>query len=296
LAINKDVHSLPAANACGSEIVHGILQAFRKAGYHRFIMLAHFLVDQLAVEVYPDRPSLGAAAAARASEAICTMMERDGKASVVFASAASQNEFLAALRADRGVDWRRVTVFHLDEYAGLPATHPASFRYYLRQHFVDYVPVAAFNELRGDAQDLQAECARYQALLAEERPGLVALGIGENGHLAFIDPGECDFHEPCDVRVVELDDVCRMQQVHDGAFDHIEAVPRRALSLTVPFFLRTPCAVVSVPGSNKQNAVLAALEGPITEQCPASALRQHPNATLFLDHESAAKLSSVAQA
>jgi len=259
-------------------------------------MTAQFKVDQLAVEVHPDRASLGAAAAAKASAAIRALIARNGKAAVIFASAASQNEFLAALRADRAIDWQRVTAFHMDEYIGVPATHPASFRLYLREHLIKYVPVAAFHELRGDAKDPQAECDRYQALLRQEQPGLVAMGIGENGHLAFIDPGQCSFHEQRDVRIVELDDVCRMQQVHDGAFARIEDVPQRAISLTVPFFLRTPCAVVSVPGVTKRNAVTAALEGPITEHCPASALRRHPNATLYLDQESAAGLNNAARA
>jgi glucosamine-6-phosphate deaminase len=255
-----------------------------------------FQVDRLAIEVHEDRVQLGAAAAASASTAIRSLLAAQGKAAVVFASAASQNEFLAALRSDRTIDWRRVTAFHLDEYAGISAAHPASFRRYLRQHLADHVPLAAFHELRGDADDLETECIRYQALLRQEQPGLVALGIGENGHLAFIDPGECDFNDSRDVRIVHLDDICRTQQVHDGAFEHVADVPRQALSLTVPFFLRTSAAVVSVPGRLKQEAVRTALEGAITEACPASALRRHPHARLFLDTDSAALLSHRARA
>jgi glucosamine-6-phosphate deaminase len=125
-------------------------------------------------------------------------------------------------------------------------------------------------------------------LLRQADPGLAALGIGENGHLAFIDPKECDFREPRDVRVVGLDRVCRMQQVHDGAFSELDEVPPRALSVTIPVFLRIPRLVVSVPGSTKREAVRLALEGPIAASCPASVLRRHPGATLFLDRESAA--------
>jgi glucosamine-6-phosphate deaminase len=158
---------------------------------------------------------------------------------------------------------------------------------------MDRVPVAAFHELAGDAADLQAEADRYQRLLAERPPVLVALGIGENGHLAFIDPGECDFDDPRDVRIVNLDDACREQQVHDGAFARVEDVPRRALSLTIPFFMRTPHAVVTVPGPAKARAVRDAIEGPISPACPASILRNHPGAAIFLDADSAALLESA---
>lgn len=230
------------------------------------------------------------ASAGEASAVIRAAIEKDGAAAVVFAAAPSQNEFLAQLRADSSIDWRSVTAFHLDEYAGLPAGHAASFRRFLRERLMDHVPLAAFHELAGDAPDLDAEADRYQRLLAEQPPVLVALGIGENGHLAFIDPGECDFHDPRDVRIVHLDDVCRRQQVHDGSFERVEDVPRRALSLTIPFFLRTPRAVVTVPGPAKARAVRDALEGPIDPRCPASILRRHAGAALFLDEDSAALL------
>jgi glucosamine-6-phosphate deaminase len=188
------------------------------------------------------------------------------------------------------VDWSRVTAFHLDEYAGMRADHPASFRRFQFERLMNHVPIGAFHQLTGDAPDLDVECARYAALLREAQPCLVALGIGENGHLAFIDPPVCDFTDPRDVRPVELDDVCRMQQVHDGAFATFEEVPQRALSLTVPFFLRVPRALVFVNGPNKAAAVKAALDGPIAESCPASALRRHPSAILFLDPGAASGL------
>jgi len=243
--------------------------------------------------VYPNRCDAGLASAAAASAIILAAIERDGAAGVVFAAAPSQNEFLAALRDDASIDWRRVTAFHLDEYAGLPAAHPASFRRFLRERLMDRVPVAAFHELAGDVPDLQAEADRYQRLLAERPPVLVALGIGENGHLAFIDPGECDFDDPRDVRIVNLDDACREQQVHDGAFGRVEDVPRQALSLTIPFLMRTPRAVVTVPGPAKARAVRDAIEGPISKACPASILRYHPGAAIFLDTDSAALLESA---
>ena len=148
-----------------------------------------FAVDHLAVSGHPSRREAGVAAAGEASAVIRAAIDRDGRAAVVFAAAPSQNEFLAELRADSAIDWRRVTAFHLDEYAGLPAAHPASFRRFLRERLVDHVPLAAFHELAGDAPDLAAEASRYRRLLAEQPPALVALGIGENGHLAFKTPG-----------------------------------------------------------------------------------------------------------
>ncbi|HUB78977.1 MAG TPA: glucosamine-6-phosphate deaminase [Bryobacteraceae bacterium] len=241
-------------------------------------------------KVYPKRREAGLASAAAASAVIRAAIEKDGTACVVFAAAPSQNEFLAALREDASIDWRRVTAFHLDEYAGLAASHPASFRRFLHERLMDSVPVAAFHELAGDARDLEAEADRYQRLLRQQPAVLVALGIGENGHLAFIDPGECDFHDPRDVRIVNLDRVCREQQVRDGAFARVEEVPRRALSLTIPFFMRTPHAVVTVPGPAKARAVRDAIQGPVSPQCPASILRQHPDAAIFLDTDSAALL------
>ena len=207
---------------------------------------------------------------------------RDGKAAVVFASAVSQDPFLAAIRM-QPVDWPRVTAFHMDEYAGMSADHPASFRRFLRDRLFDHVPVAAFHQLDGEAADADAECERYSALLRDAQPCLVIMGIGENGHLAFIDPPVCDFHDPRDVRPVELDDVCRMQQVHDGAFARLEDVPSRALSLTVPFFLRVPRALVFVNGEHKSAAVHAALDGPVDGSLPGVRTARHPYAILFLD-------------
>jgi glucosamine-6-phosphate deaminase len=249
-----------------------------------------FSRDKLAVRVYPDRVEAGAAGAQIASAIVAETIAREGKAAVVFASAVSQDPFLAALR-EQPIDWPRVTAFHMDEYAGMRTDHPASFRRFLRDRLFDHVPVAAFHQLDAEAADPDAECERYAALLRDARPCLVIMGIGENGHLAFIDPPVCDFYDPRDVRPVELDEVCRMQQVHDGAFARLEDVPARALSLTVPFFLRVPRALVFVNGPHKSAAVHAALDGPVTEACPASALRRHPSAVLFLDPPAASLLT-----
>jgi glucosamine-6-phosphate deaminase len=244
---------------------------------------------QTEVRIYSNRDEAGQAGAGIAAQVIREEIARNGNAAVIFASAVSQDPFLAALRSQE-IDWPRVTAFHMDEYAGMSAQHPASFRRFLQERLFAHVPVAAFHGLDAQAVDREAECDRYAALLRESRPCLVIMGIGENGHLAFIDPPVCRFDEPRDVRTVDLDDVCRMQQVHDGAFAAIEEVPRQALSLTVPLFLRMPRALVFVIGERKAAAVRAALEGPITELCPASALRRHPSATVFLDQAASSLL------
>jgi len=249
---------------------------------------------RLAVEIHADRPAVGRAAAQLVSTHIRRLIERDGRASVIFASAPSQNEFLAELRKDRAIDWTKVTAFHLDEYVGIPVTHPASFRRFLDDRLFDRLSVAAFHGLDGEAVDLAGECARYTALLREQPPGLAILGIGENGHLAFIDPPLCDFGDPATVRLVELDEPCRAQQVSDGGFPRIADVPRVALSLTIPYLLSVPAAVAIVPGPAKRAAITAALGGPVTRKCPASILRRHPQATLFLDEASAGGLKKDA--
>jgi glucosamine-6-phosphate deaminase len=245
---------------------------------------------RLRVEVFPSRAMMGFAAARTVAEALRDLLARERRAAVIFASAPSQNEFLAVLRQEPGIDWPKLTAFHLDEYVGIAPDNPASFRRFLVDRLFAHVRVGAFHGLDGQAPDLAAECARYAALLRQAGPALAILGIGENGHLAFIDPPVCDFAEPADVRVVELDEPCRRQQVNDGCFASLEEVPRTALSLTVPFLLRVPRAVAIVPGPAKRAAIQAALEGPVTTACPASILRRHRDATLFLDEDSAAGL------
>jgi glucosamine-6-phosphate deaminase len=206
---------------------------------------------------------------------------------VIFAAAPSQDATLEALIETTGIDWPRVTGMHMDEYVGLSADHPASFRRYLREHLATRVPLRRFQWMDGDQQDAAAVCNRYQEQLRQLQPKLCLLGIGENGHLAFNDPGEARFDDPDDVRVVTLDRACREQQVAEGHFPDFDAVPRQALTLTVPALMRTPHLIASVPGARKAEAVRKALFDPISEDCPASILRTHPQATLYLDRESA---------
>lgn len=241
------------------------------------------------LRIHPTRDEMGRASAAMGAEAMVRTIERDGRVVIVLASAVSQSEFLEALGSDPRIDWSKVVAFHLDEYIGIGSNHPASFRRFQHEHMWSRVKPAVFHELNGDARDVNEETARYAELLDIEKPTIGFLGIGENGHLAFNDP-PVDFEDPQLVRVVELDEVCRKQQVFDGAFPHIEDVPRTALTLTIPALMRIPKLILNVPGKNKADAVQQSVEGPVTPNCPASILQRHPDATLFVDQDAASLL------
>ena len=254
-------------------------------------LIESFRADSLNVYVYASRAQMGAAAAGVIAKEIRGLIEALGKAVGIFASAPSQNEFLAALVEAPNVDWSRVVGFHLDEYLGMDDRAPQSFRRFLIDRLVNKVPFGDFHGLRGDAEDGEAESQRYSELLAANPPDFAVLGIGENGHLAFIDPPFCDFNDPQRVKVVELDEVCRAQQVNDGAFAIIDNVPHNALSLTIPTIMARPRLFAIVPGPAKREAIRSTVEGPIATACPASILRRHPAAHLFIDRDSAALLS-----
>lgn len=251
--------------------------------------MTDFHVDRLRVCIAGTRAELGAAAGTSAAAEIGECINTRGMARVILASAPSQNELLDTLTRVN-IDWSRVTLFHMDEYAGLDARHPASFRLYQRERVLDRSRPAAFHGIAGEARDADAECARYAALLAEAPIDVVCLGIGENGHIAFNDPPVADFADPRAVKVVELDDACRRQQVNDGCFSTLNAVPRHAITLTIPALMRGRALFCAVPGPRKGKAVRDTLRGPISTACPASILRTHPNATLYLDTDSAAFL------
>jgi glucosamine-6-phosphate deaminase len=253
--------------------------------------IANFQADCLNVHIYKSRQEAGAAAAVAVAAEIRRLIAARGRAIGIFASAPSQNEFLDELVKAEAIEWTRVVGFHLDEYLGMAEDAPQSFRKYLLDRLVMRVPMAEFHGLRGEAANPEAVCANYAALLKSRPPDFAVLGIGENGHLAFIDPPYCDFNDPAAVRIVELDEVCRRQQVHDGAFAKLEQVPSQALSLTIPTVMACERLFAIVPGARKQNAVHDAVKGPIAESCPASILRTHPNAHLFLDRDAAARLS-----
>ena len=250
-----------------------------------------FFFDRLRVRVCEDRRALGEAAAQEAEAALAAATAQAARVAVVFAAAPSQSETLRALTAATTIAWPRVLGLHMDEYAGLSAEHPASFRRYLREHLIAHVTMGDFDWIKGEAADLAAVCRDYARRLAQRRPALCLLGIGENGHLAFNDPGEARFDDPNDVRIVTLDRACREQQVAEGHFPSIEAVPEQAVTLTVPALVRIPHLIASVPGERKAEAVRKCLLEPVSEDCPASILRTHPHATLYLDQESARLLS-----
>jgi glucosamine-6-phosphate deaminase len=220
--------------------------------------------------IFPDRAAMGEAASQAAAETL-----------------------RAALTANSGIDWSRVTVFHMDEYVGLDETHPASFRAYQKAHFLSRVAPAVFHGIRGEAPDLQAEIERYTALFNEKPIDLVCMGIGENGHIAFNDPPVADFNDSATIKLVELDAECRQQQVNDGCFATLDSVPKHALSLSCPALMSARAVVCTVPNERKAAAVAATLTGPISTACPASILRTHTNARLYLDAPAACLLGMV---
>jgi glucosamine-6-phosphate deaminase len=249
-----------------------------------------FTVESILVQVYDDKVALGTAAADFVAGRLRQAITERGEATAILATGASQYEFLDALRAVPGVNWPSVTAFHLDEYFGLSAEHPASFRRYLRRRLFDHLPFGAVHLLQGDAPDPEVECRRYASLLAGRTVDVACIGIGENGHLAFNDP-PADFDTPNLVHVVTLDEACRRQQVGEGHFAAIGDVPKSALSLSIPAILSAQAISCVVPDQRKAEAVRCALEGLVSLDCPASALRKHQTCHLYLDIHSASLLS-----
>jgi glucosamine-6-phosphate deaminase len=241
------------------------------------------------VEVYESKRELGRAAAASAAEVIRRAVGERGEARLVAATGASQFEFLDALASEPEIDWGRVTFFHLDEYVGLPDSHPASFRKYLRERIVERVRPRAFHFIEGDGPDPAAECRRLGALISADEIDAAFVGIGENGHLAFNDP-PADFETEEPYLVVELDEDCRRQQVGEGWFASLGEVPRRAISMSIRQILKARRCICVAPDRRKAEAVRDCLELQISPLRPASALRLHEGATLYLDRESASLL------
>lgn len=257
--------------------------------------LRRFSVDSLDCLVFRDRASLGGAAASEFAAVRRASLEAGRQEfRVVFAAAPSQNEFLDELARRDDIAWAGVVAYHMDEYLGIAADHPASFRKFLIERLFDRVgiPTSARRLIPGERTDRPGQaCLEYEDLLRAAPPELVCAGIGENGHLAFNDPPVADFLDPLGVKIVRLDRACREQQVHDGCFKTMADVPTHAYTLTIPALLSASRLLVMVPGPRKAQAVLDCLEGPIDESCPASALRNHPGALLFLDCDSAALLN-----
>ncbi|MCI9176024.1 MAG: glucosamine-6-phosphate deaminase [Lachnospiraceae bacterium] len=245
--------------------------------------------DFLTVRCFETREKMGDAAAADIEAAIRAVLSRKENCNMIFAAAPSQNEVLAGLRKAK-VDWSRIHAFHMDEYIGLPDGAPQSFATFLKKALFDGFSFGSVEYINGNAS-LEEEANRYETLLWENPCDIVVMGIGENGHLAFNDPGVALFEDSRMVKVVELDDACRMQQVHDGCFEKLDLVPRQALTLTIPALISAEYAFCIVPAPAKAEAVKRTLEGAVCEACPASILRRHPQAVLYLDGDSASKLS-----
>ena len=248
-----------------------------------------FRAGELDVRIYDDLESLARAATADATAAITDAITERGTANVMLATGNSQLAFLAELVTRRDVDWTRVTAFHMDEYVGMGAGHPASFARYMRERVAEKIPLRDFNYLDGTA-DPEAEARRYAALLQAHPLDLCCAGIGENGHLAFNDPPVADFEDPLDVKVIALEGASRRQQVDEGHFASIDDVPTHAMTVTIPALLRAKRVLVIVPESRKAAPVKATLESEVSTACPATILRTQPHATLYLDTASATRI------
>ncbi|MDR1632970.1 MAG: glucosamine-6-phosphate deaminase [Dysgonamonadaceae bacterium] len=246
-----------------------------------------FKIDELQVYVYGSRAGMGLAAYHCYKSHVQRMLEKQAFIRSVFAAARSQNDFLEILSQDNDIDFDRIEAFHMDEYMSLGKDAPQNFGNFLRKAIFSKRPFRKVNYVQSDADDISAECARYEALLKEASLDIVSLGIGENGHIAFNDPHEASFTDPRWVRETTLDDICRQQQVNDGEFSGINEVPRQALTLTIPALMSCRYIVGIVPTERKAKAVYDMIYGPVSETCPASILRRHPNVTLFLDIDAA---------
>jgi glucosamine-6-phosphate deaminase len=246
----------------------------------------------LQTRILPDKAALGEAAAAEAASVLRETIARQGRARVVAATGASQFEFLDALTTAPDVDWDRTTFFHLDEYVGLPASHPASFRRYLKERLADRVHPGTFHFIEGDRPDPEAEARRVGELIRAGEIDVAFVGIGENGHLAFNDP-PADFATDAPYLVVRLDEACRRQQLGEGWFARLEEVPQRAISMSIRQILKARRILCVVPDARKARAVRDCLTGDVSPLRPASALQRHPATTVYLDVNSAALLGQT---
>ena len=246
--------------------------------------------DLLKVNIYETRKEMGEAAAKDIKACILSLLETKETINMIFAAAPSQNEVLYALATDKEIPWNRVHAFHMDEYIGLNADAPQGFGNFLKAHIFGLADFASVNYIDISATDAEGECARYAALLQKNPTDIVVMGIGENGHIAFNDPPVADFNDPLAVKPVPLDEICRNQQVNDGCFAHIDEVPKTAITLTVPTLFAGDHLFCIVPAKTKANAVRATLCDEIGEACPATVLRRHQSAVLYLDKDSSALL------
>lgn len=249
-----------------------------------------FKKDKMQVKIFADRDEMGKGAAADIANCIKKLLKEKDEINMIFAAAPSQNDMLFHLLNEEGIEWERINAFHMDEYVGLDAAAPQCFSNFLRKHIFDQKPFKSVNCINAAATDAEAECERYSKLLIENPVDIVCMGIGENGHIAFNDPHVAEFNDKKVVKVVELDDVCRMQQVHDGCFDKLESVPKYAITLTIPTLMSAGYNFCVVPAKTKAEAVKRTVNDEINEKCPATILRKKENAVLYCDEQSSSLL------
>lgn len=240
------------------------------------------------ISISPTKQGLGKKAAKAGAELLRKAIAEKGFANIIVATGASQFEMLEEL-VKENIDWKVVTAFHLDEYIGIPATHPASFRKYLKERFADLVPLQAFHYVDGDPGNPEEECMRLGKIIAQHPIDVAFIGIGENSHVAFNDP-PADFDTVSPYLIVHLDDACRRQQLGEGWFPTFDDVPQRAISMSIKQIMKSKAIICSVPDERKAWAVNKAVKGPVTNLVPASILQQHPHTLLFLDRKSASLL------
>lgn len=251
-----------------------------------------FRYDELNVEIYESEAELAVNSAEMAHKYLYHLLQQQGTATILLATGNSQIKFLDSLITIGNLDWSRITCFHLDEYLGITADHPASFRNYLRERVEARVNPKQFHYIQGDAMEPLKECDRYTQLLQAQPIDLCLLGIGENGHLAFNEPSVADFNDPYSIKLVKLDNVNRQQQVNTGYFADINQVPYYAFTLTISMICQAKKIMCLAQGKRKAKIVKEMLKGDITTNCPASILRKQPQATLFLDLDSATLLEN----
>jgi len=253
-----------------------------------------FTVGKLTVSVHANIQEMAAAAAKVAAAQLASALEHRGEAAAILATGNSQLEFLKILVAGQGrewnLDWSKITLFHMDEYLGLPDTHSASFRRYMKERVEGTLKPKVFHYVGGDALEPIRECERYAALLEAQPIDLCCLGIGENGHLAFNDPPVANFEDDRLVKIVRLDEACARQQVGEGHFPNLASVPQYAITLTIPALCKVGRMLAIVPEKRKASAILNSLTGPIGVACPGSYLRTQSHCTLYLDPDSASLL------
>ena len=247
----------------------------------------NFMSGEAEIKIYNTREEMGKVAADNIASEIKSMLTEKEEINMIFAAAPSQSDMFLNLVKMNETEWQRINAFHMDEYIGLNACAPQCFSNFLKKHIFDKVPFKSVNLLNPAAKNVEEECCRYSALLEKHPVDIVCMGIGENGHIAFNDPKVAEFNDKKTVKIVELDNICRMQQVHDGCFPTINDVPRYAITLTVPALMSGKRHFCIVPSASKAIALERTVYGEISEECPATILRTKKDAKIYCDRDSA---------